>query len=149
MEQLTFAQQAQLFIANHSIMVIAWIALFIAIIINIYKGATSKFKVVEHIQATMLINTQDAIILDVRSDDEFHKGHIIDSIHLLPNEIKTAKTQSIEKYKTRPIIVADSNGLVSQGLANALSKQGFSQVYVLKDGIMAWRNANLPLVKNK
>lgn len=149
MEQLTFAQQVQLFASNHSIMVIAWIALFIAVIINIYKGATSKFKVVDHAQATMLVNSQDAVILDVRSDDEFRKGHIINSVHILPNEIKTAKTQSIEKYKTRAVIITDNNGLIAQGLANALSKQGFSKVYALKDGIMGWRGANLPLVKNK
>lgn len=147
MEQLTFAQQLQLFAANHTIMVVAWGALVIAVLLNLYKGATSKIKVVENQQATQLINTQEAVILDVRSEDEFRKGHIIESLHILPSEIKANKIQSIEKYKDRAVIVVDANGLSAQGLANTLVKQGFSQVYALKDGIIGWRGANFPLIK--
>lgn len=67
MEQLTFAEQFQQFTANHTIMVVAWVALFIAVIINFYKGATSKFKIVDNAQATQLINKEDAVLVDVRS----------------------------------------------------------------------------------
>ncbi|MGX2951335.1 rhodanese-like domain-containing protein [Ursidibacter sp. B-7004-1] len=147
MEQLTLAQQIQQFATNHTIMVVAWGALFIAVLINFYKGATSKIKVVDNAQATQLINNEDAVILDVRSDDEFRVGHIIDSLHLIPSEIKSNKTQSIDKYKEKSIIVVDSNGLSAQGLANTLAKQGFNKVYALKEGIAGWRAANLPLVK--
>lgn len=147
MEQLTLAQQIQQFATNHTIMVVAWVALFIAVLINFYKGATSKIKVVDNAQATQLINNEDAVILDVRSDDEFRAGHIIDSLHLIPSEIKSNKTQSIDKYKEKSIIVVDSNGLSAQGLANTLAKQGFNKVYALKEGIAGWRAANLPLVK--
>ncbi|MGX2966760.1 rhodanese-like domain-containing protein [Ursidibacter sp. B-7004-1] len=147
MEQLTLAQQIQQFAANHTIMLVAWVALFVAVLINFYKGATSKIKVVDNAQATQLINNEDAVILDVRSDDEFRTGHIIDSLHLIPSEIKNNKTQSIDKYKEKSIIVVDSNGLSAQGLANTLAKQGFNKVYALKEGIAGWRAANLPLVK--
>ncbi|WP_373767101.1 rhodanese-like domain-containing protein [Glaesserella sp.] len=147
MEQLTFAQQLQQFVANHTIMVVAWVALLIAVVINLYKGVTSKFKIVDNAQATQLINKEDAVLIDVRSDEEFRHGHIIDSLHLIPSDIKTNKTQSIEKYKDKPVIVVDTNGLTAQGLANALVKQGFTKVYALKEGIMGWRAANLPLVK--
>ncbi|MGX2974882.1 rhodanese-like domain-containing protein [Ursidibacter arcticus] len=147
MEQLTLAQQIQQFAANHTIMVVAWVALFVAVLINFYKGATSKIKVVDNAQATQLINNEDAVILDVRSDDEFRAGHIIDSLHLIPSEIKSNKTQSIDKHKEKSIIVVDTNGLSAQGLANTLAKQGFNKVYALKEGIAGWRAANLPLVK--
>ncbi|MGX2955777.1 rhodanese-like domain-containing protein [Ursidibacter arcticus] len=147
MEQLTLAQQIQQFAANHTIMVVAWVALFVAVLINFYKGATSKIKVVDNAQATQLINNEDAVVLDVRSDDEFRAGHIIDSLHLIPSEIKGNKTQSIDKHKEKSIIVVDGNGLSAQGLANTLAKQGFNKVYALKEGIAGWRAANLPLVK--
>ncbi len=147
MEQLTFAEQLQQFVANHTIMVVAWIALVIAVVINLYKGATSKFKIVDNAQATQLINKEDAVLVDVRSDDEFRHGHIIESVHLIPSDIKGKKTQSIEKHKDHPVIVVDANGLSASGLANELVKQGFNKVYVLKEGIAGWRAANLPLVK--
>lgn len=147
MEQLTFAEQLQQFVANHTIMVVAWIALVIAVVINLYKGATSKFKIVDNAQATQLINKEDAVLVDVRSDDEFRHGHIIESLHLIPSDIKSKKIQSIEKHKEHPVIVVDANGLSASGLANELVKQGFNKVYVLKEGIAGWRAANLPLVK--
>lgn len=147
MEQLTFVQQAQQFAANHTLMVVAWFALFVAVVINLYKGATSKIKVVDNAQATMLINNEDALILDVRSLDEFKAGHIIDSLNILPSDIKGNKTQSIEKHKERALIVVDGNGLTAQALANALAKQGFAKMYALKEGIAGWRAANLPVVK--
>lgn len=147
MEQLTFAQQIQQFAANHTIMVVAWVALFIAVVFNLYKGATSKIKVVDNSQATQLINNQDAVILDTRSDEEFKAGHIIESRHILPSEIKGNKIQAIEKYQEKAVIVVDNNGLTAQTLANTLAKQGFKQVYALKEGIAGWRAANLPLVR--
>lgn len=149
MEQLTFAQQVQQFAANHTIMVVAWVAIFVAVLVNLYKGATSKVTVVDNAKATQLINNEEGVIIDMRADNDFRAGHIIDSIHILPNDIKTGKLQAIEKYKDRPIIVADNNGFTAQGLANTLAKNGFSKVYALKEGILGWRAANLPLVKKK
>lgn len=147
MEDLTFAQQIQQFAANHTIMVVAWVALFVAVVINIYKGITSKISIIDNTRATLLINKEDAVVLDVRSDDEFKHGHIIESVHLLPSDIKTNKLQAIEKYRDRAVIIADNNGFTAPSLANALAKQGFSNVYALKEGIAGWRGANLPLVK--
>lgn len=149
MEQLTFAQQAQQFATNHTIMVVAWVAIFVAVLISLYKGATSKIKVVDNAGLTALINNEDGVVLDIRSDDDFRAGHIIDSVHIYPTDIKTGKTQSIEKYKDRPVIVADNNGLTAQGTANALVKLGFTKAYALKDGILGWRGASLPLVKKQ
>lgn len=149
METLTFAEQVQQFVANHTIMVIAWLAILIAVLVSLYKGATSKIKVIDNAEATRLINNEDAVIIDVRSDDDFKAGHIIESHQLYPTDIKTNKTQSIDKYKDRPVIVVDNNGLTAQNLANVLVKQGFTKAYALKDGIIGWRGANLPLVKKQ
>lgn len=145
--ELTFVQQAQQFAANHTIMVVAWVALAVAVIVSFYKSATSKFKVIDNAQATQLINKEDAVVIDLRSDDEFKAGHIISSIQVYPNDIKTHKIQLIEKHKDHAVILVDSNGLSAGTSANFLVKQGFNKVYCLKDGIIGWRGANLPLVK--
>ncbi|MDH2924404.1 rhodanese-related sulfurtransferase [Nicoletella semolina] len=144
---LTFIQKLQLFAANNTIMVVAWVALFVAVLFSFYKAATNKHKVIGNHEATLLINNQEGIIVDIRSDDEFKSGHIIDSLHAFPTDIKTEKATFLSKYKDRPVIVADNNGLLAAGCANALVKQGFSDVYVLKEGIAGWRAANLPTVK--
>ncbi|QGM80084.1 rhodanese-like domain-containing protein [Otariodibacter oris] len=147
MEELTFVQQVQQFATNHVVMVVAWVALFVAVIFNFYKSATSKIKVVDNAQITQLINKEDAVVLDVRSEDEFRSGHIIESVHLFPSDIKQNKTHTIDKYKETPLVVVDGNGMTAQSIASVLAKQGFNKVYALKEGIAGWRTANLPLVK--
>lgn len=147
MEQLTFAQQLEQFFANHTLMVFAWVSLLIAVIFSFYKSATQKYKIVDNAQATQLINKEDAVVIDLRSDEEFRTGHIIDSIQVLPSDLKTAKTNQIDKYKDRPLILVDTNGFTSGSIAAAVAKQGFSKVYVLKEGITGWRAASLPTVK--
>ncbi|QIW16650.1 rhodanese-like domain-containing protein [Pasteurellaceae bacterium RH1A] len=144
---LTFTQQVQQFAANHPIMIAAWVGLFVAVVVMFYKGATSKFKVIDNNEAVRLINKEEGVVVDLRSDDEFRAGHIIDSHHLLPSQIKSNNTQPIDKFKDRPVILVDLNGLTAGSNANLLVKAGFSKVFVLKDGISAWRTGNLPLVK--
>lgn len=147
--ELTFTQQLQQFVANHTIMIVAWVAIFLAVLYSFYKGATSKHKIVENSEATLLMNNENAVVLDIRSEDEFKAGHIINSVHIFPSDIKTQKIQSIEKYKSQAVIVTDVNGLTAPACAESLAKQGFEKVYVLKEGIAGWRAANLPTVKKK
>ncbi len=142
-----FIQEIQQFTSNHTIMVIAWFALLIALIVNIYQGLTSKFKIIDNAHTTQLINKEEGVIFDLRTIDDFKSGHIIDSINVLPSDIKSKNIQRLEKYKSRPVILVDVNGMTSNASASLLAKQGFEKVYVLKEGINAWKAEKLPLIK--
>lgn len=93
------------------------------------------------------MNDEEAVVIDLRPIDEFRRGHIINSVNLLPTEIKNQNVGKIEHYKGNPVIIVDINGVSSSTSAALLTKQGFEKVYVLKDGLTAWSGANLPLVK--
>ncbi|MDG6881374.1 thiosulfate sulfurtransferase [Phocoenobacter uteri] len=143
----TLIQEIQQFTSNHTVMVIAWFALLIALVMNIYQGLTSKFKIINNAETTRLINKEEGVVFDLRTDDEFKHGHIIDSLHVLPSDIKGKNIHYIEKYKARPVILVDTNGMTSNASAALLTKQGFEKVYVLKDGISGWHAEKLPLIK--
>lgn len=143
----TFIQEVQQFVSNHTIMVVAWIALLIALIVNFYQGFTSKFKIIDNAQTTQLVNKEEGVIFDIRSIDDFKSGHIIDSINVLSSDIKSNNIQRLDKYKARPVILVDVNGMTSNASATLLVKQGFEKVYVLKEGINAWKAEKLPLTK--
>ena len=98
-------------------------------------------------EAVHLMNNEEAVVIDLRSIDEFQRGHIIGSVNLLPTEIKNHNVGKIEHHKEKPVIIVDVNGVSSTTSAELLTKQGFEKVYVLKDGLTAWAGANLPLVK--
>lgn len=142
-----FIPEAIEFAQKHTLLTVAWIAVFVMTILSLVKGATQKYKTISNAEAITLMNDKEALVVDLRSLDEFQRGHIIGSINLIPADIKSQNVGKIEHHKEKPLIVVDVNGTLSNNSAESLTKQGFTQVYVLKDGLAAWAGANLPLVK--
>jgi len=105
----------------------------------------SGIKDVGMLEATQLINHQDAIVLDVREDSEYYAGHIPRSVHVPLGQL--AKHAELEKYKTRPVIAICRSGMRSGRACSVLRKNGFEQVYNLAGGISAWERANMPMEK--
>ena len=101
---------------------------------------------VSTLQATLLINQQNALVLDVREAAEYEKGHMLNARNIASKELE-ARAAEIEKHKAKPVIVVCDNGNRSGGAAAALRKQGFEQVFTLSGGVGAWRQAGLPLEK--
>jgi len=56
---------------------------------------------------TRLINSNDAVVLDVRADAEYRKGHIVNAINIPQGQLQT-ELKSLDKYKERPIITGVS-----------------------------------------
>jgi rhodanese-related sulfurtransferase len=98
------------------------------------------------LQATLLINQQNALVLDVRDGAEYEKGHVLNARHIPMGEL-AARAAEIEKYKGKPVIVICESGNRSDKAAATLRKQGFEQAVTLSGGIGAWRQAGLPLDK--
>ena len=96
-------------------------------------------------EATQLINHQNAVVLDVREDSEFYAGHVPHSVHVPLGQL--AKHAELEKYKNRPIIAICRSGMRSGRACSVLRKNGFEQVYNLAGGITAWQQANMPMEK--
>ena len=101
---------------------------------------------VSTLQATLLINQQNALVLDVREAAEYEKGHMLNARNIAIGEIE-ARAAEIEKYKAKPVIIVCDNDNRSGRAATVLRKLGFEQVFTLSGGIGAWRQAGLPLEK--
>ena len=72
-----FMPMATAFAKNHTLIVVAWVAVFIMVIFSFIKAATSKTKVIDNAEAIALINNQNAVVIDLRSIDEFTNGQAI------------------------------------------------------------------------
>nr|WP_236860977.1 rhodanese-like domain-containing protein [Candidatus Arsenophonus lipoptenae] len=142
-------QEVIQFTNRHAILSITWITLLLSVIILTFKNLLSKTKNITNIQAIQLINKSDAITIDIRPNDDFYKGHIINAINLTSLEIKKNNLKKIENYKQKFIIVVSANGLESSKPADKLVQYGFKHVFILKEGIKGWYNENLPLICNK
>jgi rhodanese-related sulfurtransferase len=101
---------------------------------------------VNTLQATQMINRQDALVLDVREQAEFAQSHILNARGLPLSQIET-RIGDIAKFKDKPVIVYCATGNRSDTAAAALRKHGFSNVLNLSGGFVAWQQAGLPVQK--
>jgi len=119
------------------------------VIVTTVKGMFSKVKTISRGEATRLINKEDAVVVDVRSRDDFRRGHISGAVNVAAAEIKKGNIDELAKHKAQPIIVVCATGQSAGDSAAHLSAAGFEQVSVLKEGISGWSGENLPLVRGK
>jgi len=126
-------------------MLFAALVIILALLIRSFVGEAGITSI-NPSRAIQLINHEEAVVLDVRMDDEFKEGHVLDSVHI-PVGLLQNRIQELEKYKAKPIIVNCRSGHRSTSACGVLRKQGFASVYKLQGGILAWKNANLPLTK--
>jgi thioredoxin len=84
-----------------------------------------------------------ANIIDVRTPEEFIKGHLKNSKNI--NMYASDFQEQIAKLdKSKPIFVYCLSGSRSSYAVNNMRNSGFKEVYDLSGGIMTWRAANLP-----
>jgi len=85
----------------------------------------------------------NAPIVDVRTPDEFSKGHLINAVNYDWNGNDfNAQISTLDKSK--PVFVYCLSGGRSSSAANKMRADGFKEVYELNGGIMEWRGENLP-----
>ncbi|MBM3347079.1 MAG: rhodanese-like domain-containing protein [Betaproteobacteria bacterium] len=101
---------------------------------------------VDTLRATLLMNQQDATLVDVREADEFAAGHIINARHIPLSQVES-RAGEVKKNKSRPVIVYCATGTRSGAAVTALKKSGYEQVFNLAGGIAAWKQAGLPTEK--
>lgn len=137
------------FFSNHPILTAVWVVLFVMLIGSWLKSLFSPIKQVTPTELTMQVNRSNAVIVDIRAEADFNKGHITGAKHLPLADIEKQQVASLEKHKAEPIILVCQAGMSAQKAAASLLKQGFSTVSVLQGGMGSWTGASLPVVKAK
>jgi len=95
-------------------------------------------------EATLLINREDAQVLDVREGSEFATGHLHGALNV-PAAKMEERSEEIEKLRGKPIIVCCETGIRSGKVVSTLQKKGFEKVFTLEGGMGAWTKENLPI----
>ena len=98
-------------------------------------------------QAVDLINNKNALIIDVRTPEEFAESHLPEANNF-PVDTLSQNIETIKKLqRDKPLLVYCRSGKRSARAAEKLKNLGVNSLYNLKGGIKAWSDANNPLVK--
>ncbi len=136
------------FVGNHLYLVLAFAAVVVLLLRDLMESLLRKYKIVTPLEAVMLINQEDAVVVDVREPHEWAKGHIAGT-RLIPLGELEKRLGELEDLKHKPVVVACQSGTRSPAACKKLIQAGFEKVYLLKNGMRAWEDASLPVTKSK
>jgi rhodanese-related sulfurtransferase len=97
-------------------------------------------------EAVMLMNRKSALVLDVREADEFAQGHLQGARHVPLSQLST-RLKELEKFRDKPVLVVCERGRRANAAAKMLKAQQFTQLNILKGGMLAWTDAKMPSSK--
>lgn len=97
-------------------------------------------------EATLLINRENALILDVREAAEFATGHIANARNIPLDELEK-RVGELGRNKKKPVLLVCESGARSSKAMEVLSKAGFEKTANLAGGVALWKKDGLPLVK--
>lgn len=89
------------------------------------------------------------LLLDVRSAEEFNGelGHIPEAVNI-PLETLSKRLPDLEAYREQPVAIVCHTDRRSAKAAALLSKQGFADLHVVRQGMTGWRQAGLAVARD-
>ncbi len=114
-------------------LVIVFLFIIILLIYNYFKISKAVTKLNYDEFKNHIRNVQ---LVDVREKDEFMYAHINGARNIPMSQINF-KCMSL--LKDKPIYLCDKNGTLSPRAALTLKKNGYSDIYMLKNGLQDWK----------
>lgn len=87
-----------------------------------------------------------AVLVDVRSANQFKDGHIAGARNVPGDQIADGG-KGVEKFAGKRVVLYCDNGSTAGAAARTLMRAGVKDVFSLRGGLAAWRQENLPVVK--
>lgn len=128
----------------------AWAALAVAsgamLLFEVFKGSSASE--LGAVDATFKINREDALVVDVRTTDEFVRGHIPNARNIPLVDLEK-RVGEISAQADRPVILCCATGARSSAAISTLKKAGIEKAFSLAGGLQAWERAGQPLSRGK
>jgi rhodanese-related sulfurtransferase len=109
-------------------------------------------KLIGTLEATQLLNSKNAILVDLREDNQIVGGIVPQALKLPMSNFHEGILELKKKSKlhknTVPIILLTSSGTGASSVVKKLEQDGFVEVFGLDGGFEAWKQAGLPVKSN-
>jgi rhodanese-related sulfurtransferase len=132
------------FISQNIFLITLAVVSGLGLILPLLRDARDHATQVTPAQAVMLMNRQNAVLVDVRDAAEF-SAERIEGSRSIPASDLSSRVKEIEKFKSKPVILTCASGSRSARAVSTLKKAGFEQVFNLAGGIKAWKDAGQPI----
>lgn len=111
------------------------------------SGNTSAVTDLNVSEFANVLATEEVVILDVRTPEEFTSGHIANAININAESGRfETEIQSLDKSKTYAVYCRSGNR--SGNATKIMSEAGFTNLYNMQGGTIDWTNSGFPLTTN-
>ena len=117
-------------------------------VLGLNTACSQNFDDMEVKEFAELIADSNVVILDVRKADEFAEGHINGAVLIDQFQSYFMEQAAAKLPKEKTIAVYCRSGRRSANAAGKLADAGYKCVN-LKGGILAWKEANMPVIKEE
>ncbi|MBS0394271.1 MAG: rhodanese-like domain-containing protein [Proteobacteria bacterium] len=139
-------QQFLEYVTHHYALVAAAAAMLVLVLVHEFRARTASFASISPAEAVRLVNA-GAVLVDIRGREAFEAGHIAGARNV-PGAVIADGAQPLERFKDKAVIAYCDSGMTAGSAARHLGRLGFSKAYNLRGGLAAWRQENLPVVKD-
>ncbi len=134
------------FLANNWLLTTAWTIVAVLLLSIHFRLVAQGPQSIGSQMLTHYVNREEGVVVDVRGQADFNKGHIQGALNIPLSKIKDS-VKELEKYKNKPMIMVCANGIQVASACQTLKKEGFSKLHKLSGGMTSWQGDNLPIVK--
>ena len=131
------------YLAHHPWLSLAT-ALAAALVVVFELRSRSETQVSVSPQDLIRLMNQGALVLDLRTPEQFQSGHLAGAKQMSGEQILKA-ADTLKKHKEKLVVVYDDTGSLGAAAVRQLTAQGFTKAFALRGGLTAWRADNLPL----
>lgn len=143
-----FLQKLPQFVGNHLALCLLLVALVIALIVMQIMVLLRKYTELTPAGLTQLINRDSPLLIDLSAIADFDKMHVPGAKHVAMSQFDP-ENKDLAKARELAVVVMDKDGRNTDKAAQRLVKAGFTRVYTLGGGVLAWQQAQLPVAKGK
>lgn len=137
------------FAKNHYLLTIGWLICLGYVIWTQIIILKDRIGFIDFAKATLDINHNGGVFIDIRKPEEFKAGHIHGALDIDPEMLLSGNFSRITCNKDAKIVVVSHTNDDTQAYncAKALKKSGYQNTFLLRGGMLDLQSSNIPLSK--
>lgn len=119
--------------------------LTLAITQSCFEATAGTIEIVSPEEAASIVESEAAVLVDVRSKKEFEAGHIEGAINI-PVDSENLHEIIARLDQEEPVMVYCNGGRQSAQCAKILEEKGFTKIFDLDGGLSTWKASGREIV---
>lgn len=140
------------FVKSNLLLSGAWVVVACALLAVYLKESLHGAKKLSVSDLTSMINNENAVVIDLRTEKEFNNGHVTGAINFASSDVNNLsllekKINGFTKGDaSQPIVLICKEGLKSKQEAYKLKVKGIASMCYLNGGMASWTAEGMPVI---